>query len=101
MDGRLSPGEKLECVKETCHWIFKMLQLSDCENASADDFLPCLIYVCLKANPCRLNSNINYISRFRNEEKLRMGETGYYFASLVSVLWVLIYVLTMNPCDGF
>ena len=47
-----------------------MLKLSNESPASADDFLPCLIYVCLKANPPRIQSNINFITRFCNENNL-------------------------------
>lgn len=44
--------------------------------------MPLLIYVVLKANPENLVSNVQYILRFRNQEKLG-GETGYYLSSLV------------------
>jgi hypothetical protein len=52
-------------------------------DSSADSFMPLLIYVVLQANPEHLVSNVQYILRFRNQEKLG-GEAGYYLSSLVS-----------------
>jgi hypothetical protein len=53
-------------------------------DSSADSFMPLLIYVVLQANPEHLVSNVQYILRFRNQEKLG-GEAGYYLSSLVSL----------------
>lgn len=44
--------------------------------------MPMLIYVVLHANPEHLVSNVQYVLRFRNQEKLG-GEAGYYLSSLV------------------
>lgn len=44
--------------------------------------MPLLIYVVLHANPAYLISNVQFIQRFRNQDKLR-GEAGYYLSSLV------------------
>ena len=85
MDGQMAPQDKMASLVKCCKNIFEMLKLSNESPASADDFLPCLIYVCLKANPPRIQSNINFITRFCNENKLRMGEGGYFFANLVSL----------------
>jgi hypothetical protein len=52
-------------------------------DSSADSFMPLLIYVVLQANPEHLVSNVQYILRFRNQDKL-VGEAGYYLSSLVS-----------------
>jgi Rab5 GDP/GTP exchange factor len=51
-------------------------------DGSADSFMPMLIYVVLHANPEHLVSNVQYILRFRNQDKLG-GEAGYYLSSLV------------------
>jgi len=51
-------------------------------DTSADKFVPLLIYVVLRANPEHLVSNVQYILRFRNPDKLG-GEAGYYLSSLV------------------
>lgn len=45
--------------------------------------MPLLIYVTLQGNPEHIVSNVQYILRFRNQEKLG-GEAGYYLSSLVS-----------------
>ena len=84
IDGKMAPQDKLTCLVKCSKNIFEILKLSNESPASADDFLPCLIYICLKANPPRIQSNLNYITRFCNENKLRMGEGGYFFANLVS-----------------
>ncbi|TRX93742.1 hypothetical protein FHL15_005418 [Xylaria flabelliformis] len=54
-------------------------------DSSADSFMPLLIYVVLRANPDHLVSNVQYILRFRNQEKLG-GEAGYYLSSLMGAV---------------
>ena len=92
MDGQMAPQDKMASLVKCSKNIFEMLKLSNETPASADDFLPCLIYICLKANPPRIQSNINFITRFCNENKLRMGEGGYFFANLVSLHYGCVHV---------
>ncbi|TRY71013.1 hypothetical protein TCAL_10698 [Tigriopus californicus] len=86
LDSQQTPQAKLKSLVTCCKKLIEMLLISNEKAASADEFLPCLIYVCLKANPPRLQSNVNYITRFCIEDNLRMGDGGYYFASLCSAL---------------
>lgn len=79
--GYRAPRDKVICVLNCCKVIFGLLKSSKTGDTSADAFVPLLIYVVLKANPDHLVSNIQYILRFRNQDKLG-GEAGYYLSSL-------------------
>ncbi|KAF3913027.1 hypothetical protein ABW21_db0203696 [Orbilia brochopaga] len=78
-----APRDKVICVLNCCKVIFGLKGLLRNSNSSqsADNFVPLLIYVVLRSNPDHLVSNIQYILRFRNPDKLG-GEAGYYLSSL-------------------
>lgn len=80
-----APRDKVVCVLNCCKVIFGFLKTSKSADTSADSFVPLLIYVVLRANPEHLVSNIQYILRFRNQEKLG-GEAGYYLSSLMGAI---------------
>ncbi|KAJ5133707.1 hypothetical protein N7526_005072 [Penicillium atrosanguineum] len=81
LNGYRAPRDKVICILNCCKVIFGLLKNSKKADTSADSFIPLLIYVVLHANPDHLVSNIQYILRFRNQDKLG-GEAGYYLSSL-------------------
>ncbi|KAL3464776.1 hypothetical protein BJX64DRAFT_254322 [Aspergillus heterothallicus] len=81
LNGYRAPRDKVICILNCCKVIFGLLRNAKKSDTSADSFVPLLIYVVLQANPEHLVSNIQYILRFRNQDKLG-GEAGYYLSSL-------------------
>lgn len=82
MDSKQVPLEKLECIVTCSKTIFKLLQISRNEPVSADQFLPALVFVIVKANPPLVHSNIKFITRFSYPRRLMSGEAGYFFTNL-------------------
>ncbi|GJJ70312.1 Rab5 GDP/GTP exchange factor [Entomortierella parvispora] len=80
-----APRDKVICILNCCKFIFTLIRRSEGNSKGADTFLPILIYVVLRANPPNMVSNVQYISRFRNPDKLQ-AEAGYYLASLMGAI---------------
>lgn len=82
-----APREKLACILNCCKVITNLLHnaaVAANENPpGADEFLPVLIYVTIKANPPQLHSNLLYIQRYRRQSRM-VSETAYYFTNILS-----------------
>ncbi|XWS21993.1 hypothetical protein CRYUN_Cryun30bG0105400 [Craigia yunnanensis] len=82
-----APREKLLCIMNCCRVINNLLLNASISEdrvlGGADDFLPVLIYVMIKANPPQLHSNLKFIQLYRRQCKL-ISEAAYFFTNLVS-----------------
>ncbi|CAK7347061.1 unnamed protein product [Dovyalis caffra] len=82
-----APRDKLVCILNCCKVINNLLlnaSMASNENPpGADEFLPVLIYVTIKANPPQLHSNLLYIQRYRRQCRL-VGEAAYFFTNILS-----------------
>ncbi|PKA59522.1 Vacuolar protein sorting-associated protein 9A [Apostasia shenzhenica] len=82
-----APRDKLVCILNCCRVINNLLlnvSISSNENPpGADEFLPVLIYVTVKANPPQLHSNLVYIQRYRRQSRL-VSEAAYFFTNILS-----------------
>ncbi|XP_055909631.1 receptor-mediated endocytosis protein 6 homolog [Eupeodes corollae] len=79
-----TPQEKLQCVIRCITNIMNLLQMACDRVPAADDLLPVLIYVVIKANPPYLLSTIEYVTSFIGE-KLD-GEEQFYWTQFCSVV---------------
>ncbi|XVF36828.1 hypothetical protein REPUB_Repub19eG0092000 [Reevesia pubescens] len=83
-----APRDKLACILNCCKVINNLLlnaSIASNENPpGADEFLPVLIYVTIKANPPQLHSNLLYIQRYRRQSRL-VSEAAYFFTNMLSV----------------
>ncbi|XP_039037029.1 vacuolar protein sorting-associated protein 9A-like [Hibiscus syriacus] len=82
-----APREKLLCIINCCRVINNLLLNASISEdrvlGGADDFLPVLIYVTIKANPPHLHSNLKFIQIYRMQSKL-VSEEAYFLTNLVS-----------------
>ncbi|KAF7076205.1 hypothetical protein CFC21_080895 [Triticum aestivum] len=90
-----SPWEKLLCMMSCCQVINNLLlnvsMTNDRTPSGADEFLPILIYITIKANPPQLHSNLKFVQLFRRETKL-VSEVEYYLTNLISAKMFIINV---------
>ncbi|KAJ1297846.1 hypothetical protein BS78_01G409000 [Paspalum vaginatum] len=101
-----APRDKLACVLNCCKVINNLLLnasvVSNENPPGADEFLPVLIYVTIKANPPQLHSNLLYIQRYRRQTRL-VSEAQYFFTNILSAesfIWNIDgESLSMNELD--
>jgi hypothetical protein len=79
------PRDKLVAVVNCCRLLLRMLSINSDGPASADDFLPSLIYALILAAPDNVHTNLDFMQHYRQPNKLS-GIVGYFFTSLCSAV---------------
>ena len=83
MNDYKTPRDKLIAIINTCKIISNMVYNSktkDKQPTGADEFLPILIYLILKAQPKKTNTFIQFIVDYRSSKRLK-GLEEYYFTA--------------------
>uniref|UniRef100_A0A914LGJ1 VPS9 domain-containing protein n=1 Tax=Meloidogyne incognita TaxID=6306 RepID=A0A914LGJ1_MELIC len=90
LNSQRSVVKKMECLVRCSKNIFNALKESRFgAPASADEFLPVLILIVLKANPPLIQSNLKFVCRFGLPSRHMRGEYGYYFTNLSSAIYFI------------
>ena len=84
-----TPYKKLNCLKIIINYTKSVIKLNEGEDktAGADDIIPALNYVFIKAHPFKIYTDIEFIKIFSSEE----DDSENYLSSFVSV-----YELVLN-----
>ncbi|KAJ6224016.1 hypothetical protein RDWZM_002561 [Blomia tropicalis] len=90
--------DKVQCIRRCCAHIITLLSTSDNTIPSADDLLPVLIFVTIKANPMSILSTIQYVNSFHSKDMF--GEEAYYWTQFCSVVEFIKTILTTTTTNN-
>ncbi|KAG2470200.1 GAPD1 protein, partial [Polypterus senegalus] len=80
-----TPRDKLQCILRMCSTIMNLLSLANEDSVpGADDFVPVLVFVLIKANPPCLLSTIQYINNFYASRM--SGEESYWWMQFTAAV---------------
>ncbi|MBN3318426.1 RIN3 protein, partial [Atractosteus spatula] len=88
-----SPSKKVQHLLKICKSIYQAMSSGSGAVYGADDFLPCLTWVCLRSDISQLQLDTEYMMELLDPGQLQ-GEGGYY---LTSVYATLFHVSTFRP----
>ncbi|KAG5884484.1 hypothetical protein JTB14_001279 [Gonioctena quinquepunctata] len=90
-----TPRDKVKCVFNCAKCIMDLLALSQSSgSATADDFMPVLVYVIIKVNPEALLSTVQYVNSFFHNQLF--GEEEYWWTQFCAAVE---YIKTMDYSD--
>ncbi|XP_027723237.1 GTPase-activating protein and VPS9 domain-containing protein 1 isoform X5 [Vombatus ursinus] len=80
-----TPRDKVQCILRMCSTIMNLLSLANEDSVpGADDFVPVLVFVLIKANPPCLLSTVQYISSFY--ASCLSGEESYWWMQFTAAV---------------
>ncbi|XP_018085072.1 GTPase-activating protein and VPS9 domain-containing protein 1-like isoform X10 [Xenopus laevis] len=80
-----TPRDKVQCILRMCSTIMNLLSLANEYSVpGADDFVPVLVFVLIKANPPCLLSTVQYISNFYSNRL--SGEESYWWMQFTAAV---------------
>ncbi|XP_069744384.1 GTPase-activating protein and VPS9 domain-containing protein 1 isoform X8 [Narcine bancroftii] len=80
-----TPRDKVQCILRMCSTIMNLLSLANEDSVpGADDFVPVLVYVLIKANPPCLLSTVQYINNFYASRL--SGEESYWWMQFTAAV---------------
>nr|XP_023029474.1 receptor-mediated endocytosis protein 6 homolog [Leptinotarsa decemlineata] len=90
-----TPRDKVKCIVNCAKCIMDLLALSQSNgSATADDFMPVLVYVIIKVNPEALLSTVQYVNSFFHHQLF--GEDEYWWTQFCAAVE---YIKTMDYSD--
>jgi len=79
------PEDKVQCITRVSKIIMNLLSLAQDKSApGADDFVPVLVFVIIKANPPSLLSTVQYVDNFYRDRL--QGEDCYWWMQFVGAV---------------
>ncbi|XP_018408804.1 PREDICTED: GTPase-activating protein and VPS9 domain-containing protein 1 [Nanorana parkeri] len=80
-----TPRDKVQCILRMCSTIMNLLSLANEYSVpGADDFVPVLVFVLIKANPPCLLSTVQYINSFYSNRLT--GEESYWWMQFTAAV---------------
>ncbi|KAL3214432.1 hypothetical protein MRX96_034901 [Rhipicephalus microplus] len=81
-----SPHDKVACVAACCASLASLLSAAAGAPAAADDLVPVLVFVIIRANPPHLLSTIQFVETFQSATRCCQGEAAYWWTQFCAAI---------------
>jgi hypothetical protein len=91
-----TPADKVSCVTRCCQTIMNLLSMASGKGVpAADDFVPVMVFVVIKANPPSLLSTVQYVDSFYGTRMA--GEDQYWWMQFAAAIEFIKTMLQETP----